>query len=243
MHIRCQSCNEVTFNLDQSFCAKCGAQLGSISPVRGASLPETGGDKERKIDAQWDAAIPKGWGTFGDKRMHSGERKMLYDILDNQENIVALVGGMYRAEQDTNRLHKHSGVAVATSKRVIFLDKGLFGSTEVSEMPYRSIEAITHSTGMFYGGIQITGRGRAGFRIENVQPKKSAKAFADQVRYSLEAVHRQQTPQPPPQPDPSDSSNAPVHVADEIEKLARLLKDGILTQDEFDGKKKQLLGL
>jgi hypothetical protein len=34
-----------------------------------------------------------------------------------------------------------------------------------------------------------------------------------------------------------------VGVADEIRQLKSLLDDGILTQDEFDAKKKQLLGL
>ena len=53
----------------------------------------------------------------------------------------------YRAEQDTNRMHKHRGVAVATSKRVIFLDKGVFGSEEVSQMLYTSVEGVTHSAG------------------------------------------------------------------------------------------------
>jgi len=32
-------------------------------------------------------------------------------------------------------------------------------------------------------------------------------------------------------------------VADEIRELKELLEDGILTQDEFDAKKKQLLGI
>ena len=36
---------------------------------------------------------------------------------------------------------------------------------------------------------------------------------------------------------------SPPFTADEIEKLASLLERGILTQDEFDAKKRQLLGL
>ena len=166
--------------------------------------------------------------------MHSGERQMLYDILDYDEDILALVGGMYRAEQDTARVGKHNGVAVATSKRVIFLDKGVFGSKEVSEMPYRSVEGITHSTGMFYGGVQITGLGTSGWRIEDVNPKDSAKSFADSVRSQVEAL-RAEGPQP--------SSTPIMSAADELAKWAKLFQDGILTQAEFDAKKQQLLGL
>lgn len=45
------------------------------------------------------------------------------------------------------------------------------------------------------------------------------------------------------EPSPSIAPGAQISVADEISKLKRLLDDGVLTQAEFDGKKKQLLGL
>ena len=41
--------------------------------------------------------------------------------------------------------------------------------------------------------------------------------------------------------DPEPAS--PLFTADEIEKLASLKDHGILTQEEFDAKKRQLLGL
>ena len=62
------------------------------------------------------------------------------------------------------------------------IDKGLFGSTEVAEIIYENIEAITHSTGIMAGGLRITGLGSASFRIEMVIPKTAAKLFADCVR-------------------------------------------------------------
>ena len=106
--------------------------------------------KSELIDRQWQARRPNGWGTFGGEARYAqrAERKMLYDLLENNEDIIALVGGTYRAEQDTQRLHKHKGVAVATTKRILFLDKGVLGSNEVSEMPYRSAEGITYRTGL-----------------------------------------------------------------------------------------------
>ena len=186
-------------------------------------------DKATRINVEWGNARPRAW----DKNWHGGERKMLYDLLDNDENIERLIGGTFRA--DTNRLHQHRGVTVATSKRVIFLDKGMFGSTEVQEMLYGSIEAITYSTGMFYAGVQITGRGRSSFRIEDIPEKKSVQPFVSCVRIHMEAVSN------PANPTGEQPQHA-VSVADEIEKFGRLLESGILTQEEFDAKKKQLLG-
>ena len=100
--------------------------------------------RAQEIDKQWIAA----GGATGE---HTGERKMLYDILDAGETIEGLMGGTFR--QDSDRLHRHKGVIVATSKRVIFADKGVFGSSEVMMISYNSMESVTHSTGAFRAGI------------------------------------------------------------------------------------------
>ena len=203
-------------------------------------------DHKARIDRQWNDAIPPGWGypkgmswsssvrqERGDKEMHSGERMMLYDILDADENIKALVGGIYRAEGSTGA---SGGVAVATDQRVIFVDKGVFGSTEVAEMSYRRIEGITYSTGRKRGGIQILGMGATSWRIEHVRPKESAKLFADTVRGLAESYRAAAVQKETDSTAPADSD------ADELRRWSNLLKDGIITQHEFDAKKRQLLG-
>ena len=127
---------------------------------------------------------------------------------------------------------KHRGCAVATDKRVIFLDKGVFGSTVTAEIAYRNVESVTHSTGMIMAGVQITGRGVSSYRIEDIKPKPSAKVFADTVRRLVEKWQSQAAP-----------AVAQGSDADELEKWAKLLSNGIVTQAEFDHKKRQLLGL
>ena len=203
------------------------SKVGLEATVRSLSLegPWLEGAKRRQeIDDQWDSVKPLLW-----ENRHSGERQMLYDIMDSDEAIARIVGGTFR--QDTDRLRRHQGVAVATNKRVIFVDKGLLGSKEVMEMPYRSIEAITYSTGMLMGGIQITGRGIASFRIEDVQEKDTLQPFSDYVRSLSDGTQQVQ-----------QAAGAPSSV-DDLEKLAGLLERGFLTQEEFDAKKKELLGL
>ena len=183
--------------------------------------------RRQEVDNAWDAVKPSTWGN-----RHSGERQMLYDILDPDETIDALLGGTFRA--DTGRREKHQGIASATSKRVVFLDKGVLGSTETMEMPYRNVEAITYSTGLMFGGIQITGRGMASFRIEDIMEKDSIPPFVERVRHHVETTAQQRTDRA------GGSTAAPL---DEIERLAGLAERGFITQDEFTAKKKQLLGL
>ena len=190
--------------------------------------------KAERIDAEWYAAMPKGWGTVSDRGMHSGEREMLHTILGDDESIEALVGGLFR--QDTERMAKHTGVAVATNKRVVFVDKGMFGSTETMELPYRSIEGVTSSTGMVFAGIQITGRGAASYRIENVKPKDAVRTFSEVVRRNADNASHEG-----PQKEPVERDHG--STADEIAKLSDLNRQGILTDDEFNKAKQKLLGI
>lgn len=56
------------------------------------------------------------------------------------------------------------------------------------------------------------------------------------------ANRRNASQQEPEQPQPPAAASTDDQVA-ELEKLAQLKNEGILTQEEFDAKKKQILGL
>ncbi len=225
-------------------------EKGSVEPFVEAILNHARGEslnaKLRRIDAEWNSLIPNGWGTFGDAKMHSGERKMLYELIEDDEHLEALIGGRFGPDLKAtggplNILKEgslHDGVCVATTTRVIFLDKGIMAS-EVSELPYRSIESIAYSSGVMLGGLKIVGRGGSSMQIEMVRPKESAQWFASIVKAHLDVAHGSM----PQTAQPTQRSNPPMPVADEIEKLAALVQKGILSQNEFDAKKKQLLGL
>lgn len=46
-----------------------------------------------------------------------------------------------------------------------------------------------------------------------------------------------------PEPAPQPAASAPMSSFDEVRKYKELLDDGIITQEEFDAKKKEILGL
>ena len=188
-----------------------------------------------RVDQQWTALNPK-WG----KNDHKGEHAMLYGIIQPDEDLECIIGGSFGPDLGQAKVGDsfHRGIIVATDRRVLMVDKGLFGSTEVAEMPYHSIEAITRSTGMFAAGLRITGRGTMHFRIEKINPKEAAARFADCVQDHLTGTGQAG-------PDRQGGAVTPVvtSAASEVEALANLLDRGILTQEEFDAKKKELLGL
>jgi len=63
--------------------------------------------------------------------------------------------------------------------------------------------------------------------------QKLASKFELIIEENKSKVHQQQ----------ENLGSATVDAADEIRKFKGLLDDGIITQEEFDAKKKQLLGL
>ena len=225
-----------------------GYQIGNIQPKeratlfaetvqpliaaapKGIPIPLT---KEERIDQEWEALIPKGWGTFGDKGMHSGERNMLPNLLEDDETLECLVGGKFGPDLGRSHIARdkslHSGVGVATDRRVIFIDAG-FLSSEVAELPYSSIETISYSTGMAMGGLKISARGATSLQMEMVKPMGQAKVFADAVRKHLNAGQAAGT-----------TVVQTASAMDELEKAAALYERGLLTQGEFEAKKAQLL--
>ena len=101
----------------------------------------------QKIDQQWLQAAPN-WRPFK-QNGYRGEHDLLYDVLQEDENIEAMVGGMFSPELKSSGWSRRAGIIVATNHRVLFLDKGMFGNKEVADMPYVSIETVAYSTGLF----------------------------------------------------------------------------------------------
>ena len=95
-------------------------------------------EKKGNIDAQWQALQP-GWGK-GD---YQGERRMLYDVLEDGENIERLwCGGWSGRERTLGIMGTHDdGVVVATGRRVLLLNRGRL-SKNAAEIPYLGITAV-----------------------------------------------------------------------------------------------------
>ena len=128
--------------------------------------------KEDRIDREWNDLVPEGWGNFKNKVMLSGERSMLYRLLEEDEHLECLVGGKFGPDLGRSHIARdkslHSGVGVATDRRVLFVDSGI-ASAEVAEMPYTSIEAISYSSGISLAGLKISARGSTSIQMEMIR--------------------------------------------------------------------------
>jgi len=80
--------------------------------------------------------------------------------------------------------------------------------------------------------------------VSHRQQKKYAQKDAEQQQIAYEQQQAQAVQQAPPvQQAPAAQEGAEPDYMAELEKLAQLKSQGIVTEDEFQAKKRQLLGI
>ena len=151
-----------------------------------------------------------------------GEIKELPSILWEDELPVMLAEGIY---------NRGSGLLVATDRRLIFIDKGLFGGLKVEDFGYDRITSIESKTGLMSGSIVIYASGNRE-QIDSVA-KQDVNSLASYLR---NRIHNPKSATAPPAP-PAGT----VSAAEELARYSVLLKSGVITQEEFDSIKTRLL--
>lgn len=157
----------------------------------------------------------------GSTFLGKAEIKELPNILWEDEEIKKASQGFYQ---------NGNGLLVATNKRVIFLNKGIFGGLQVEDFSFDKISSIQYNVGFITGDITIFASGNKA-TVKNIE-KGSVRDFADYLRANL---------------DKKDSSELSKPIKNEedviskLERLASLKEKGILSEDEFQTEKKKIL--
>lgn len=140
-----------------------------------------------------------------------------------EEPIVAVMGAY-----ETKILGKDSvrnGVFVATNKRLVFYGPKMFGGYEMEVFPYSNISSIEMGKGLMGHSITFFASGnKATMKWIN---QGDVQAFIQEVKSRIGKR--------------SDTSSTTLDIPDQIKKLAELKSAGILSDDEFETKKKELL--
>lgn len=167
-----------------------------------------------------EAASRLGW-QLGGKR----EIKKLHEHVHPGEAVEYIAQGTYAGNQ---------GIVVLTSTRMLFLFHGIMSQT-LEDFPYRSLSSVQSNAGLVTGDLTVHASGNRAVISQIV--KQDLKHLADALRERI-ATGRQ--PFAPPSPSPSPAASQP-DVMDQLRKLGDLRNAGILTQEEFDAKKADLL--
>jgi hypothetical protein len=159
--------------------------------------------------------------TIGSKR----EMKRLPEHLWEGETVAQMTGGSYG---------NGTGLIVLTDRRLFFFQDGVM-SKKSEDFPFTKISSVQWSSGLMFGSIVIFASGNKA-EISNVD-KKDGKAMVDTVRGMLSAVE-----QSAPTPATASPASAPaVSLIDQIRQLGELWDAGIVTPEEFEAKKAELL--
>ncbi|BDR57442.1 PH domain-containing protein [Xylocopilactobacillus apis] len=174
------------------------------------------GDKSSRMDeikAQFEAAQVSD--LFGTKK----EVKALPDILQSNEVVKYATSGVIAGG---------TVLMVLTDSRILFVDKGLVYGFKSTEIPLNMVNSVSYSTGMLLGKISIT-NGAITTSVDDVS-KSSAPIMVDRIKTEMAKVHQQ-------------SHGADKDLVSQLRELKSLVDEGILTEEEFSAKKKQMLNL
>jgi hypothetical protein len=125
-----------------------------------------------------------------------------------------------------------STVWLISTKGLHVFRRGMLKSKRSGEfLPIHLISGVSFSKSMLSGGGLKTSGPQSTEELVQVDTK-TAENFAKKAKDVLAS-----------QSAPGFAAPAQVDVADQIRKLAGLLADGLITQDEYDAKKSKLLDL
>lgn len=146
-------------------------------------------------------------------------------ILSVDENIKALT---------TGSIDDATWLIVCTNRRLLLLDKSGFSSVSLIDIPLDRINSISHTKKFLSGIIEITD----GATIRTIIdiPSATLSFFADTLNNEIN-TYKQTKNSTVTQVINNNST------AEELLKFKQLLDMGVLTQEEFDKKKKELLGI
>jgi hypothetical protein len=153
------------------------------------------------------------------------EIKRLVEYLWEDERVERMTKGTYGTG---------TGLLVLTDRRLLFLKEGMTKKTE--DFPLDKVSSVQWSSGFTLGTITIFASGNKA-DIKNVN-KDDGKEVTDHVRHRLSA------PKPSAASASGDQEPATagaMDIPDQIRKLGELRDSGVLTQEEFDTKKAELL--
>lgn len=161
------------------------------------------------------------------------ELKSLQDILEykNGEVIKYATSGL-KEEQNESR----TVLILCTNRRVLFLNKNMFFGGDSTDIPLNMVNSVQLTTHLLLADITII-NGATATKLKQLN-KDAARILAKTIKEeSLKFQQRLLHPQS------ESNSNQQLDIPDQIRKYKQLADDGIITEDEFNAKKKQLLGL
>ena len=142
----------------------------------------------------------------------------------NVEGALYVMEAMYPKDDDA-KMNLNMPLVAIFEDKVVQSRKSILGSS-IEEIPMKNISSVEITTGLIPTVNVFTSGNTLTFRTDVLQGPR----FVEVLRECLSNR-------------PASNSNSGLSEAEQLEKLAALLEKGLLTREEFDNKKQQILGL
>ncbi|HET7657514.1 MAG TPA: PH domain-containing protein [Bacillales bacterium] len=152
-----------------------------------------------------------------------GHRKSLdelNEILNENETIELNMGAFHDSK---------NGILALTNKRILFVSKGLFSGSTVKEFSFESIHSVEYHTGATGSKITLYSSDHENVFEDIGDPKEEVKRFVDLFNQKME------------DPAPASTEQNEEDVIGQLERLAKLKEQGVLTDEEFQAQKEKVL--
>lgn len=221
----CPNCNEKVLT-SQDYCRKCGTELDG----------KTGEEVSEGTLNYHSNCEPQGeW-------VNKERIKKVKDLLDPDESVHYMWrGGTIDVEgssagdsifgNDRDRKSSFKGIFTAvTDKRIVIAIPQVLGDDE-RHIPYRSVTTVDLDTGLVNRRVSLQTKGQT-YHIQAQGPSKDELRDAMRfIREKVEEVHQPQQVQTTTEPDPTE----------QLQNLKELHDQGVLSDEEFEEKKRSLL--
>lgn len=128
---------------------------------------------------------------------------------------------------------KENGVVVITGKRVFFC-QSILGQTKSKEMALNQVQSVDDASNVMFGAAQVRIRGITETFLIDLQHRHLSE-FRSRLNSALSAAK---------QPGSVTLNNyVGTSLSADLRELKQLADDGIITQAEFEAKKRQILGI
>jgi hypothetical protein len=143
-------------------------------------------------------------------------------IIPEDEELIYIAEGTYK-------LNKAVALIAITSKNIyIITHPNSFQSVQSTIIPIQKVTSVSSKVGLVMAQLFIS---------EGTVSHEFGTMVSALANETVGAIHKAQSMQP------SENMQSQISQADELSKFKKLLDDGVLTQEEFDKKKAQILGI
>lgn len=132
-----------------------------------------------------------------------------------------------------------NGVLIATDRRVVFYAKKL-GGFDLESFPFGNISSFEHGKSMMGHHVAFHASGNR-VSVKWLTPPEAFAEFLAVVKEAMNAKHIV-APQATPAPQPEARAYVGQDVMVQLRQLGELRDAGIVSSEEFEAKKTELLG-